>query len=56
MPTDDQFRSVAHERYVCGSDGDIDMDENAVVSQSDEGAYVAAWIWVSNEAAEEIPE
>lgn len=28
------------------SDGDIDIDSDAVVSESDEGAYVAAWVWV----------
>lgn len=55
MPTDKQFRGAAIQNYVAMSDGDIDMDQDAVVSQSDEGAYVAAWIWVSNEAAEEIP-
>lgn len=33
------------------SDGDIDTDDIPLVSESDAGAYVSAWIWVSNEDA-----
>jgi hypothetical protein len=45
------FRIAAHDLYVARgksslTDGDINVDEGAVVSESDEGAYVAAWVWV----------
>lgn len=30
------------------SDGELEIDDNAIVSEGDEnGAYVAAWVWVS---------
>lgn len=32
-------------------DGECEIDDHAVVSGSDEGAYVMAWVWVSNEDA-----
>lgn len=37
-------------RYEIGhpwTDGDIDIDEDAIVSVSDEGAYVMGWFWVN---------
>ena len=37
-------------RYEMGhpwTDGDIDIDEDAIVSISDEGAYVMGWFWVN---------
>lgn len=45
----EEYRRRARDLYSSGgifSDGDIDVDENAAVSHSDEGAYVAAWVWV----------
>ena len=48
--SDDDFRAEA--KQVWESEGEIEIDDNAVVSQdedSDEpvyGAYVAAWVWV----------
>lgn len=50
-PSDADFISAASEKHEFGSDGDVDIDENAVVSRSDDGAYVMAWLWVSNEDA-----
>lgn len=42
--SDEWFRDQARERM---SDGEIDVDENAVVSRgNDPGAYVQAWVWV----------
>lgn len=40
-------------------DGEVEIDEGATVSDSDEGAYVACWVWVdfedpSEERADEI--
>jgi hypothetical protein len=46
----EDYRNKARDRYTGHggdfSDGDIDIDVDAVVSHSDEGAYVAAWVWV----------
>jgi hypothetical protein len=41
--TDEELRAMAQDEY--GSD-DIEVDDNAVVSRGDEGAFVAAWVWV----------
>lgn len=46
------FREAAKEKYAGRlSDGDVDWDDYPVVSHSDEGAYVQAWLWVSNKDA-----
>lgn len=41
------FQKVA--RSVWGSIDDVQVDQNAAVSLSEDGAWVNAWIWVSNE-------
>lgn len=39
------FRKAAREEYA--EEGTIEIDDNAVVSfGDDDGAYVAAWVWV----------
>lgn len=49
-PDSEAFRATAQDLYY--SDFEIDMvDDDAVVSRSDDGAYVHLWGWVSNEAA-----
>jgi hypothetical protein len=46
-PLTQQYREAAR-----SSDGEIEVDEDAVVSMGDDpGAYVMCWQWVSNEAA-----
>lgn len=52
-PHDDAFRAAHRDRYSVHpwTDGDIDIDEDAMVSQGDDGAYVMMWGWVSNENA-----
>ena len=46
MPDDDvKFLEAARANYA--SD-EIEIDDNAVISRSDEGAFVAAWVWVSS--------
>ncbi|MGI0134314.1 MAG: hypothetical protein ACREBW_05095 [Candidatus Micrarchaeaceae archaeon] len=37
------FFALAKERVI---EGAIEVDDDAVVSISDDGAYVQAWIWV----------
>lgn len=48
-----QFRTAAEGRYLSHpwTDGDVDIDDDAFVSDSDDGAYVMGWFWVSNELA-----
>ena len=42
--TDEYLRDAAREQY--GSD-DCEIDADAVVSRGDDGAFVAAWVYVS---------
>lgn len=42
--SDEQWRDMARARYQ--SDGEIELDDEGMVSQSGEGAYVQAWLWV----------
>lgn len=46
MTTTEWFRSRARELYH--EEGEIEIDDEALVSASDslEGAYVQAWVWV----------
>ncbi len=50
--TDKQYIEAARRQYE--KEGEIEVDETAVVSRGeDEGAYVQAWVWVSNSELEE---
>ncbi len=43
--TEEEYRDEAYR--VWASDGEIEIDADAVVSVSEDGgAYVAAWVWV----------
>ena len=51
-PWYERARELAREQY--GRDGEIEIDEGCVISDSDNGndyreAYVAAWVFVSDE-------
>lgn len=46
------FRSRAKELYH--DEGEIEIDENARVSVSDEGAYIEAWVWVRSPNIERL--
>ena len=41
------YRDMAHAEWA--RDGEIEIDDDAVVSEFDGGAYVQAWVWVSDE-------
>lgn len=41
--TDEELRAMARDQYWTD---DCEIDDNAVVSRGDEGAFVAAWVWV----------
>jgi hypothetical protein len=42
---DNRIRNAAKE--IWQSDGEIEIDDDAVVSPSENGAYVSAWVWVA---------
>lgn len=46
-PEDAGWIAMAQERYQ--DYGSIEIDDDAILSKSDEGAYVMAWVWISNE-------
>jgi hypothetical protein len=51
---DAHFRKTAIE---CWTDDDLEIDEEATVSSSEDGAWVQAWVWVSNDdAGIDVPE
>lgn len=46
-PTDEQYGESAYLIYARPSDDDIEIDEDKMVSQNDEGgAWVRAWVYV----------
>jgi len=56
--SDSAFRDAVIEKYAGRlTDGDVDFQPDGLVSKSDEGAYVMAFLWVSNaDAGIEFPE
>ena len=52
--TDEQYRAKAKEKYE--DEGTIEIDESALVSTGDCGAYVQAWVWVYDEKEKEDAE
>ncbi len=50
-PTDEQYRAAAKAAHH--DEGTLEIDDNAPVSRADgnpdKGAYVQAWVWVSDE-------
>ncbi len=49
-----QKRHAAYRAGVEIRDGEIEVDDNALVSEGeDPGAYVMAWVWVSNDEDDE---
>jgi formylmethanofuran dehydrogenase subunit E len=50
--TDDQhWRDKARETYALSDD--ISIDEDATISHAENGCWVAAWVWVPDEEAEQ---
>lgn len=54
MLTDKDYRDAVRHEY--GNDGEIEIDDNAEVSDASDnagepGAWVAAWIWMSEQDA-----
>lgn len=47
---DEQFFKAAKDKRQ--KDGEVEFDDDAIVSVSeDKGAYVMAWVWISDEEA-----
>jgi len=46
----DKYRAAAQE---IAREGEIEVDDGAVVSLSEDGAYVQAWLWVNSDVFEE---
>lgn len=42
--SDDAYRAAAREIYA--EDDSVDIDDFAVISRGEHGAFVAAWVWV----------
>jgi hypothetical protein len=38
----------ARHKYAAGSDDDIEVDDNAKASRTDDGVWVEAWVWLPN--------
>lgn len=56
LPTDKQMIAAARMSYHEG--GSVEIDDDAYVSRAEnnpeQGAYVAAWVWVSDQEALEV--
>ena len=50
---------IAAARSLYQSEGEIEIDDNAKLSRAegnpDDGAFVQAWVWVSDEEASQEP-
>ena len=57
LPTKKQMIAAARSQYE--SEGEIEVDDNAKLSRAegnpDFGAFVQAWVWVSDEEASQEP-
>jgi hypothetical protein len=53
-PDPDDARYIKAARAQYHKDGEIEIDDGALVSRGDDpGAYVQAWVWVSDEELED---
>lgn len=51
--TEDELHYVALAQEECARDGQVEIDDNAIVSGSaDAGDYVMAWVWVADPDAD----
>jgi len=53
-PTNEQYISAAADEYHRNGEVEVEdyaFDDTEVVSRSDGGAYVRAWVWVPDESA-----
>jgi hypothetical protein len=50
-PEELAYVALADEQH--GAEGECEIDDIAAVSESEEGAYVMAWVWVEKPDADE---
>jgi hypothetical protein len=43
--TEDSTKDVERARELYAND-ELEIDDNAIISQADDGCWVAAWVWV----------
>jgi len=43
---------AATDQYATGSDHDIEIDEDAAISDADNGTWVQAWVWIFDDDEE----
>ncbi len=53
---DDPNDVVGAARDQYQDEGSVEIDDNAIISDSDEGAYVMAWVWVDKDGDEDDDE
>jgi len=46
----------AREKYALRSDNNVEIDTNAVTSETDFGVWVSAWLWLSRREEDAEPE
>jgi hypothetical protein len=46
-----KFAAAARTIYADPSDDDIEIDDDPLFSDTDDGVWVSGWLWVSNTAA-----
>ena len=44
---------VARAQHEWHKDGEVEIDDAAIVSECEEGAYVQAWVWVDRPGKED---
>lgn len=49
-PTKKQYQRAA--KRLHHNEGAVEVDDNPIVSNSDNGAYVQVWVWVHDDEAE----
>lgn len=51
--TSEADRECARAEYCHGSNGCIEVDDNALSSRGDDGTWITAWIWLQDEIDQE---
>ena len=49
MTKEEKEKYIDRARFIYQGGDNIEIDDNAPVSESEEGAYVQAWVWVEKE-------
>jgi hypothetical protein len=52
-PAARKLRDVVRDAYGSLDEGELDIDDKVAISESDDGAYVLAWLWLTNDQLSE---